>query len=178
VTRGAGAILALMAAALRWFGWSSARGDVRIVYGPAAFAVATGLAFPVLLTPALNEAQAARPFNEQLNRTLPADIDLAFCRTKWELVAWYGRRNGPVLDRPDDIERFLAGPAPRALICREEMLPPPETWPRGTELVFEGRMSRVNFGVLLRGERQRDTQRPAHLLGGARGSDSPQPPVP
>ncbi len=93
-----------------------------LVLGPVLFALATGLAWPPLLTPALNAAQGAERFAAEVADQLPPPGKLAFARGKRELVAWYTGRRGPHIEQAEAIRAYLAGEPGRAVIGRIEDL--------------------------------------------------------
>lgn len=162
VRRGAAALLLLASLALFLMAWGLATGRAgRVLAGPLALAVGSGLLFPALFTPAINAAQGARPFAAAAGPLIPPGAKVAFTRTKWELMSWYTGLEAPWLSKPARVTEFLAQSPPRLVIgaCRE--LPPPSAWPPGTAPLATLRLGREEF-TLLRGPADDGTGRLGH----------------
>ena len=116
------------------FAVAAVRRSGLLVWGPAGFALVSGLLSPLVLVPALNEAQQARAATSLLVGKSADDQRLGACRSKWELLAWYSGRRLELLESPRDVLEFLENPGGGAVICRARQLPPSYRWPDGTRV--------------------------------------------
>lgn len=164
VRLGAATLLGLVAVTVSLWGMLVARESRRAFAAPAILALGAGLlAWPVF-TPALNQAQRARAFAEDVRHVLPADAVVGYSRTKWELMAWYLDIPGVRLDTPTDVARHLAGEGTRVVVGHAERIGGPEVWPEGSHVRLTTRLGRSQIAVVVRDARERD---------GARLSSSP-----
>ena len=110
--------------------------------GPLAFGLATGALWPLLLTPAVNQAQGARRLGREITRVLPAGAEVGITPNKRDLVRLYALPGAPLLDDPAAVARYLAA-NPRAMaLGTAEELGPPRAWPPGTRIAWSTRLGR------------------------------------
>lgn len=151
IVRLAGAtVVAIAAISLAGLAWGVARGRSGALRAPAGAALVLGLLYPPLFTPALNAAQAAAAARVAIDAVLPADVPVGFGRTKSELVSWYTGRRGPRLESPRQILDFLQLPGRRAVLARDEELPPESEWPAGAVRHEIARLGRLKLRLVVK----------------------------
>ncbi len=119
-----------------------------LIAAPVIFAALSGLAWPFWLTPALNQAQGARIAAREARAAAPPSATVAFTRGKRELLAWYTGWRGPILDTPKEVTSFLEGAGTRVIIGKRSELGNPRDWPRGSRIVWRGRLGRAELALL------------------------------
>lgn len=155
--RGAGFVLLAFSASMATLPFLARKWPARaILLAPLLFALATGLGWPWLLTPAINQAQGARSFRQEALAVLEPGTKLAFTRGKREVVAWYTDWRGPELATPEEVISFMSRSSPRAVVGKSERFGSPRDWPRGCRILLRGRVGRAEVSILARSPSSQD----------------------